>query len=209
MHEKVLTKNSLELLKEFESGPSSILENWMLAGGTGLALQLGHRISDDFDFFRTDFPDAGELHEQLRGYGQYETLQEASHTLTVLFRDTKLSFFKAGSPFIFRGITYRSFRVADIREIALMKLLAICNRGSRKDFIDLYIILRGETTLQDYFRLLPEKYGTPRINTYNILKSLTYFEDAEKEPMPRMLVPFSWEECKAFCIRAAHSIVLL
>ncbi|MCD4701068.1 MAG: nucleotidyl transferase AbiEii/AbiGii toxin family protein [Candidatus Aegiribacteria sp.] len=209
MHEKVLTKNSLELLKQFESDPSSLFENWILAGGTGLALQLGHRISDDFDFFRTDLTDARELHEKLLCYGTYETLQEASHTLTVLFRGTKLSFFRADSPFIFKGIRYRSFRIADIREIALMKLLAICNRGSRKDFIDLYTILRGETTLQEYFRLLPDKYGASRINTYNILKSLTYFEDAEKEPVPRMLVPFKWEECKAFFIRAAHSIVLL
>ena len=56
MHEKVLSKNSLELLKEFESDPSSLFENWILAGGTGLALQLGHRISDYFDFFRNDFP---------------------------------------------------------------------------------------------------------------------------------------------------------
>lgn len=209
MHEKVLTQSSLELLNDFESGPSLLLENWVLAGGTGLALQLGHRISDDFDFFRTDFPDLSELHGQLRGYGQYETLQEASHTLTVLFRDTKLSFFRASSPFIFKGVTYRSFRIADIREIALMKLLAICNRGSRKDFVDLYTILQSETTLQEYFQLLPRKYGVSRINTYNILKSLTYFEDAEEEPMPRMLVPFEWEKCKAFCIRAAHSIVLL
>ena len=173
------------------------------------SLELGHRISDDFDFFRTDLPDARELHEKLLCYGTYETLQETSHTLTVLFRDTKLSFFRAGSPFIFKGIKYRSFRIADIREIALMKLLAICNRGSRKDFIDLYAILRGETTLQEYFRLLPDKYGASRINTYSILQSLTYFEDAEKEPVPRMLVTFKWEECKAFFIRAAHSIVLL
>ncbi len=209
MHEKVLPENSLELLKEFESDPSPILRNWILAGGTGLALQTGHRISNDFDFFRTDLQDARELHEKLKCFGEYETLQDASHTLTVLLRGTKLSFFKVRSAFIFKGIAYRSFRIADIREIALMKLLAISNRGSRKDFIDLYIILRGETTLQEYFRLLPEKYSTSRINTYSILKSLTYFEDAEKEPMPRMLVPFIWDECKAYFLRSAHSIVLL
>jgi len=209
MHEKVLTPNGLELLKGFESDPSSILENWILAGGTGLALQMGHRISDDFDFFRTDLQDTGDLHEALKHYGRYETLQESSHTLTVLLRGTKLSFFRACSPFIFEGIPHRGFRIADIREIALMKLLAICNRGSRKDFIDLYTILRGEITLQEYFRLLPKKYGASKINTYNILKSLTYFEDTENEPMPRMLVPFEWDKCKAFFIRSAHSIVLL
>ncbi|MCD4847401.1 MAG: hypothetical protein K8R76_04340 [Candidatus Aegiribacteria sp.] len=128
---------------------------------------------------------------------------------TVLLRGIKLSFFRASSPFIFKGIEYRSFSIADIREIALMKLMTISNGGSRKDFIDLYIILRGETTLREYFRLLPDRYGTSRINTYNILKSLTYFKDAEKEPMPKMLVPFIWDECKAYFVRSAHSIVLL
>lgn len=209
MHEKVLTENCLELLKDFETDPSSFLKDWILAGGTGLALQAGHRISDDLDFFRTDIMDVRELHDKLQQYGNYETMQEASHTLTVLIRGTKLSFFSAGSPFIFPGVPYRSFGIADVREIALMKLLAITNRGSRKDFIDLYIILRSETTLQEYFNLLPDKYCKSRINTYNILKSLTYFDDAEKEPMPGMLVPFVWEECRAYFIRAAHSIVML
>lgn len=209
MHEKVLTANSIELLKKFEADPSSLLKDWILAGGTGLALQTGHRISDDLDFFRTERMDLRELHDKLRQYGNYETMQEASHTLTVLVRSTKLSFSSARSPFIFPGVPYRGFEIADVREIALMKLLAITNRGSRKDFIDLYTILRGETALREYFSLLPKKYGKSRINTYTILKSLTYFDDAEKEPMPRMLVPFVWEECKAYFVRVAHSIVLL
>lgn len=209
MHEKVLSTSSLELLREMESSSSLINPTWILAGGTGLALQTGHRISDDFDFFRVDLPDSRELHEKLRCFGDYETLQESKHTLTVLLRGTKLSFFKAHAPFLFPGVPYRSFRIADIREIALMKLLAITNRGSRKDFIDLYIILREETTLQDYFEMLPEKYDASTLNTYSILKSLTYFDDAEREPMPRMLVPFKWEECRSFFLRAAHSIVLL
>ncbi|MCD4777020.1 MAG: nucleotidyl transferase AbiEii/AbiGii toxin family protein [Candidatus Aegiribacteria sp.] len=209
MHEKVLTGNCLGLLKAFESDPSALLKEWILAGGTGLALQTGHRISDYLDFFRTDLMDVRELHDKLQQYGNYETMQEDSHTLTILLRNTKLSFILTRFPFIFQGVPYRCFEIADVREIALMKLLAITNRGSRKDFIDLYTILRGDTTLQEYFHLLPEKYGKSRINTYNILKSLTYFDDAEEEPMPIMLVPFVWEECKAFFIRAAHSIVLL
>jgi hypothetical protein len=208
MHEKVLSAPCLELLIRMESDPSFPRKDWMLAGGTGLALQLGHRQSDDLDFFLAELPDAGRLHERLRSFGTYETLQESGHTLTVLLGGTKLSFSKTNDPFLFPGIPYRGFSIADVRDIALMKLLAITNRGSRKDFIDLYIILREPPSLQDYFAMLPEKYDPSILNTYNILKSLTYFEDAENEPLPRMLVPFRWEECKAFFVRAAHSIVL-
>jgi len=190
MHEKVLSKNCLELLKNIESDTSSLLEGWVLAGGTGLALQLGHRISDDLDLFRNDVEDARRLHEELHLYGPYETLQESVHTLTVLIDGTKISFFRLETPWLYETIPYRKFSIADIRDIALMKLMAIHNRGSRKDFIDLYMILQGDLLLQDYFGLLPEKYDISRINLYGILKSLNYFEDAEREPMPVMLVPF-------------------
>ena len=71
-----------------------------------------------------------------------------------------------------------------------MKLIAISGRGSRKDFIDLYTILRNGPILKDFFPLLPIKYGAGRANVYHILKSLTYFKDAEREPPPTMLEPF-------------------
>ena len=89
-----------------------------------------------------------------------------------------------------------------------MKLAAISGRGSRKDFIDLYMILRDRPVLKEYFEWLPKKYGASRINTYHIVKSLTYFNDAEAEPMPRMLVPFKWSDCKSFFIREANAIIL-
>ena len=89
-----------------------------------------------------------------------------------------------------------------------MKLVAISSRGSRKDFADLYTILQNRGTLEAYFDMLPRKYGASRLNTYHILKSLAYFDDAEKEPMPRMLIPFDWDECKAFFVRQARAIIL-
>jgi hypothetical protein len=162
----------------------------------------------DFDFFRTAGMDSAALHEALGLIDTYETLQDSAGTLTVLIKGVKLSFFQVKDPFIFDTEPYSFFALADIREIALMKLVAIANRGSRKDFVDLYTILRDGPMLQDYFGLLPDKYGRERINTYHILKSLTYFDDAESEPMPDMLEPFNWRECKAFFVREAHSIVL-
>lgn len=208
MHEKVLPRHSLELLSDLEKDGSPLLANWTLAGGTGLAFRLAHRVSEDLDFFRTDELDVRGLHDILAKHGNYETLQEAEHTLTVLIRNTKLSFFRVRDPFLFQPDPYRFFSIAATGDIALMKLAAISSRGSRKDFADLFTILQSPPRLEAYFDMLPQKYGSSRVNTYHILKSLTYFDDAETEPMPQMLVPFDWKECKAFFIRQARAIVL-
>jgi len=148
------------------------------------------------------------LHEIFKLEGSYKTLQEEKRTLTLLTEGVKISFFRISDPFLFKTTPYSFFKVADIRDIALMKLIAISSRGSRKDFIDLFIILRSGMILRDYFELLPEKYSEGRSNLYQILKGLTYFEDAELEPIAPMLEPFDWEECKAFFIREAHAIIL-
>lgn len=208
MHEKVLPEGSRDVLAGLDGLNAAELQGWTLAGGTGLALHLGHRISDDFDFFRTSELSPGRLGELLPGAGPVETLQEDDRTLTALVAGTKISFFSVPDRFLFPGRPYRFFEVADPRDIALMKLAAVSGRGSRKDFVDLYEILRGGLTLTECFGWLPERYGAGRVNTYHVLKSLTYFEDAEREPMPVMLQPFDWQECKAFFVREAHALVL-
>ncbi len=208
MHEKVLPRGSRGILAKLHALNSPELDGWTLAGGTGLALQIGHRISQDFDFFRTDPFDTGKIFEILRQAGSVEMLQEDERTLTVIVGSTKISFFSVPDPFLFPGQPYLFFRLPDPRDIALMKLAAVSGRGSRKDFIDLHTILRGGLSLAQCFEWLPQKYGEGRVNTYHVLKSLTFFEDAEREPMPIMLEPFDWKECKAFFIRQAHAIVL-
>jgi hypothetical protein len=208
MHPKVLPAGSRQVLARLSKSKLPALQGWILAGGTGLALQVGHRISEDFDFFRTGGMNIRGLREVLEQLGSYETLQEAEHTLTILVRGVKMSFFAVADPLLFETKPYSFFSVADTRDIALMKLAAVSNRGSRKDFVDLYTILRSGPKLGEYLGLLPRKYGKSRINEYHILKSLTYFADAENEPMPVMLEPFNWKECKAFFVREAHAIVL-
>lgn len=208
MHDKVLPRGSKRLLAGLAASASPALKGWTLAGGTGLALQLGHRVSEDFDFFRKDPIALTSLHDILGKQTDYETLQEAEHALTVIAAGVKMSFFIVSHPFLFPTRPYRFFHVADVRDIALMTLAAIAGRGSRKDFIDLYTVLRSGLILRDYLDLMPKKYGKGRANLYHVLKSLTYFEDAEQEPMPRMLEPFDWVECKAFFVREAHAIVL-
>jgi hypothetical protein len=214
MQEKVLPEGSRDLLAAVAGRAPRAqrvprpLRGWTLAGGTGLAMSLGHRVSEDFDFFRTTVLEPSRLLEALRGLGSCEVLQEEDRTLTVLLRGIKLSFFLVRDPFLFPAVAYSFFRIADVRDIALMKLAAILNRGSRKDFVDLYSILRRGLGLQELFSWLPAKYGPGRVNEYQLLKSLCYFEDAEQEPLPRLLEPFDWRECKAFFQREARAIIL-
>jgi hypothetical protein len=180
----------------------------VLAGGTGLALLLGHRVSEDFDFFRTTGFSADRLARCLGAAGDLEVLQDEEHTLTVILSGVKISFFSVPEGFLFPTAPFSFFEIADPRDIALMKLKDISGRGSRKDFVDLYTILRGGLSLETCFGWLPQRYGKGRVNTYHVLKSLTYFEDAQREPMPRMLEPFDWSVCKSFFVREAHAIVL-
>jgi len=208
MHEKALPPASLDLLARLKADPPESLRGWTLAGGTGLALHLGHRRSEDFDFFRTEGMETRSLYQALAATTACETLQSGERTLTVLAGSVKMSFFQIKDPFLFDTAPYAFFRVADPRDIALMKLLAVTNRGSRKDFIDLYTILRDGPVLKDYLEWLPRRYGEGRLSDYQVLLSLTYFDDAEAEPMPEMLEPFDWDECKAFFEREARALVL-
>jgi hypothetical protein len=208
MYGKILPKGSQDFLAAIEDRTPAPLAGWTLAGGTGLAMHLGHRVSEDFDFFRDDRVQFSELLETLRALGTCETLQRETRTLTVLLSGVKLSFFQVSYPLLFPAALYSFFRVADVRDIALMKLLAVTNRGSRRDFADLYCIFRRDLTLQECLDLLPRKYGEGTVNDYQVLKSLTWFEDAEQEPALRMLEPFSWEECKAFFLREVHALLL-
>jgi hypothetical protein len=208
MHEKVLPRGSRDLLKKLESLSVPELEGWTLGGDTGLALQMGHRIAEDLDFFRPALFSTDRLHDILREIGTVGTLHDDQRTLTVILSATKVSFVSAQEELLYPGQPYRFFDLADPRDIALMKLAAISARGSRKDLIDLYAILRGGLSLEHFFNWLPTKYGDGRVNTYRVLKSLTYFEDVEREAMPQMLEPLDWVECKNFFIREAHAIVL-
>ena len=208
MHQKVLPRRSRDLLDALESLHSPAMSGWVLAGGAGLALQLGHRVAEGLALFRGDVGHLAGVREAMESLGPYETLRESERELTVLARDVKLSFYVVRGQLLHESHAWRFLRVAHERDIALMKLAAVSARGARRDFVDLYSYLRGGPRLDDLLGQLPAMYGEGRVNSYHVLKSLAYFEDAEQEPMPEMLQPFDWEECKAFFVRAAHEVVL-
>jgi hypothetical protein len=97
---------------------------------------------------------------------------------------------------LFSGADYRGLTIADPRDIAVMKVIAIGGRGSRKDFVDLYFLLQSGCDLAGILELVRQRFTRIDYNSYHLLKSLVYFADAEREPMPEMIRPAPWERIK-------------
>jgi len=175
------------------------VRTFYLAGGTALALHLGHRRSGDFDFFRGKDFLPQDLLSSLRETGMVRVLQEATGTLTVMLREVPTSFFRYDYPLL-RPLHESpwSLSLADPEDIAAMKLAALAGRGSRKDFVDLYVYTREVAPLEQTFSRFREKYRGVSVDAYHLVRSLTFFEDAEAEPMPEMLVPLAWDQITAF-----------
>ena len=115
----------------------------------------------------------------------------------MLLEGLRLSFLRAQAPLLFDGIVYRKLVIADPRDIAVMKLVAIGGRGSRKDFVDLYSYLQSGGAIDVLLGLLRRRFSSIDYNEYHILKSLCWFEDAEAEPMPDMIREVSWDAIKS------------
>lgn len=94
------------------------------------------------------------------------------------------------------------FPVAGLRDLATMKLAAIARRGIRRDFWDLREIARHHVSLRDAARDYVDRFGVAESNLYHVLRALTYFEDADKDPVfPVGLTAPAWAEIQAFFVR--------
>lgn len=186
------TQGNLEALKE-----KGLLDDFYLAGGTGLALQLKHRRSIDLDFFTKKEIDTSSLIQDLKELGSLTVENEAENTLEVNFEGTKITFLNYEYPLLYDLKTIKGVKVADYRDIGCMKISAISSRGSKKDFIDLFFIAK-KVELSTLLELFEEKYTEVNYNMTHILKSLTFFKQAEGESMPEMLEEAEWQEIKEF-----------
>jgi hypothetical protein len=169
--------NILPLFKDFK-------EDFYLAGGTALALQLGHRDSIDFDFFSENsfsIKDLTQKAEKIFQNHKVAKIQEEKDTLTFVIDDNiKISFFAFAYQLIKPLLDEDNFKMASLEDIGAMKLSAITSRSVLKDYIDLYFILH-KISLGELFKLTKEKFPTIDINL--ILKSLVYFDDIQEEPI--------------------------
>lgn len=159
-------------------------DRFYLAGGTGLALQLGHRDSIDFDFFTKKDFDTIELRQDIeqvfQGHGVKIT-QEKKNTISCLVDSTvQLSFLGYAYSLQRPLLQTEHFPIASIEDIAGMKLSAITARSLEKDYVDLYYILQHHS-LKELMAISQKKH--PSLDFALVLKSLVYFDDIAHEPI--------------------------
>lgn len=179
-------------------GKSLTTRNFYLAGGTAAALWLGHRISVDLDFFTPHRFDVKGLKKGLEKIGNVVIEDESEDTLNGRLNDLKVSFFLYPYPLLNPCERFQGVEIADLIDIACMKIDAISSRGTKRDFIDLYFICMKARSLRDLLYSFDKKYEGTGYNKIHIIKSLTYFRDAENQEMPKMLLPVDWEEVTDF-----------
>ena len=196
MFEQVLQGDTKAILALLEK--SGIIQKAYLAGGTALALQLGHRISYDLDFFTQEEFDEQALLPEIEKISNFQLERLAWRTILGKFKDVKFSIFYYKYPLLYSAKKFGMINITDIRDIAAMKIAAIASRGTKRDFVDLYFICRETMSLSDVIRVYDEKYRNLATTEIHIMKSLVYFEDAEPDEMPEMLKKASWEDIKKY-----------
>lgn len=176
------------------------IKKFYLAGGTAVALFLGHRRSDDLDFFSEREFNTPLLIKNLKNIGRFEGLKTTENTLAGRLAGIKISFFTLPYKLLDKPIRYNNLSVAGLDDLAAMKILAISDRGTKRDFIDLYFLCQNVRPLEDFLSLFQKKFGKYDYNIYHIIKSLSYFESAEKDETPDMHIEINWKKLKLFFI---------
>jgi predicted nucleotidyltransferase component of viral defense system len=200
------TKKALDFLSE-----QRWLEGteWYLAGGTALALSTGLRKSVDLDFFTAD--SKFRLESVLSNFFEnkdWKTIVEEPNTIFGELFKAKISFI--AYPFFVPKqtmISYGSVKILQPLDIAVMKIIAISQRGRKRDFFDLYWCVKNIESLESLIKRLKVQYPSVAHDYHHILKSLVFFEDAESDPVPELNFKVSWKEVKNYFIKEIPPIM--
>ena len=194
IYKNVLSQKQIELLNKLKD----ILPDCYMAGGTALALQLGHRTSLDFDFYTRDhFEIENILASFQKSFKNIKVERVAKDTLILDVEGVSLSIFYYPYNLIKPSVHFNGINLASVEDIAAMKMIAISMRGKRRDFVDSYYLLE-KFTLDEIIKLTLKKYSSyqPMV----ILKGLIYFKDAEQDDVSRKIKifddNFSWDTAK-------------
>lgn len=182
--------------------------DFYLAGGTALALRLGHRESDDLDFFSSQLEGVDGLQAALvAAIPDLAVTSTAPRTLYSLVGGVQVSFFGYCYPALARPDDPASgvLPLAGVADIAAMKLAEIASRGSRKDFVDLWFILQQGITLEQTLDWFRRKYAMTDLG--HVVRALVYFDDADAQPELRLLRPAAWVDVKGSLRRAVERLL--
>jgi hypothetical protein len=181
-------------------GQSELITRFYLAGGTALALQLGHRRSIDLDFFSEVDEVRPETHKQVLAVLQaYQPLvvEQAWGNFLLLVQDLHVGFFGYGYRLVAPLLEAEGLPIASLTDIGLMKLDALATRASRKDFYDLHALAQ-RIPLRELLDLAPIKYPSVRDFEAMVVRHMVYFDRAEQEAPLATFQAVAWEEVKAF-----------
>lgn len=201
--EQVLPAHSLGLLRELS--PLLAPQGFYLAGGTALALRLGHRVSVDLDFFTPNLFDPQKvlrLIEQ-RCEETATIVQESRASICLVLRETKVELLHYPYPQLESHDLEDGIILSSLLDNSAMKLSALTGRGSKKDFVDLAALLKS-TPLLTLLSWHQRKF--PNTEMFSVLKGLSWFQDAEEEPDPQFLNGQTWEQTKKEILNALKMI---
>lgn len=204
MHREVITKEGSVLWPKFVQ-----LSDFYLAGGTAVALQLGHRLSVDFDFFQGG-PLSVELLptiEDLFSDQPQRVVVNNSEELTLLIGDTKLTFLAYPFPLLYPTILVEGVKLATIVELAAMKAYTIGRRGSFKDYFDLYSMLKSGCDLAVVISDAEKKYSD-NFNARLFLEQLVDLKDISDTALRFLSPPASLQEVEQFLSAAILKLKL-
>lgn len=196
MFGSVLSQNAQDTLAAL--GKSGLVKDAYLAGGSALALHFGHRYSIDFDFFSRETFDPHLLSEQLKKLGEFQEVAAKGISLIGELNKIKLSYFQYNYPLVEPTSSFLNVSIAHPHDIAAMKLVALMDRGTKRDFIDLYEMIKNGITLEMMLKIYDKKYVRLSENLYSLITALQYFDDAKAEEMPKMIKAVHWDEVKNF-----------
>ncbi|OIP04947.1 hypothetical protein AUK14_02305 [Candidatus Berkelbacteria bacterium CG2_30_39_44] len=201
-HFDVMPKKTIKVFKYLSRQKWLDNSGWYLAGGTALALQVGYRQSVDLDFFtesKSGKIDNTKILEYLKSSGEWFTDVDSEGTIYGELQKAKISFiaypfFSPAQPFV----RYGTINILNKEDIAVMKVVAISQRGRKRDFFDLYYCANNILPLEEIMIRLKIQYPSVAHDYYHILKSLIYFADAESDPEPNLLIDLDWKTVKKY-----------
>jgi len=207
MHDECLSHHGWRVAQKV--APIAKKHTAVLAGGTALALHIGHRKSVDLDFFTLNSFSVDEVVFDLSRLGlSLKVLDKGERYVVASIDGVKFSLFTYPYPFVSDVIEHRGLSVAGIVDIASMKIVAISQRGTKRDFIDLYCILQ-QVPMSVITLNMSKRYGEEGINAIHIGKSLVYFADADSDYEPDYLEgqKISWDKVKIYFRKNVKSLV--
>lgn len=198
-HTEILSPETLKALNYLANQKWLAESDWYLAGGTALALHAGHRQSVDLDFFSPQgTQETGLLIKRFKNT-DWETTLEREGTLYGVLDGAKVSFIAYPSfKYAETPQWYGNVRVLTPADIAVMKVIAISQRGRKRDFIDLFWYVQNKEPLLAVIKRLPAQYPSVTHSYHHILESMMYFTDAETDPMPKLCFDTDWNTVKAY-----------